>query len=106
MSELQRYELKTYGGSGLPFMQNDDDGRFVDVDEAHDLIASLRQKIAELETDAARYRWLRLRHWYSDRLVVVVDPKNSVKLGVDCPSMDRLDDAIDAEMKQGGTNHD
>lgn len=48
--------------------------------------------------DAERYRWLRAQHWDTSPLAVVVDPKNSVKLGRDCPSKDRLDEAIDREM--------
>lgn len=35
-------------------------------------------------------------------MAVVCDPKKSVKLGYDCPSGDRLDEAIDAAMKRSG----
>lgn len=53
-----------------------------------------------IRLDAARYRWLRQQNWNDGVLGVVVNPKTAVKLGHDCPSLDRLDDAIDAEMKQ------
>lgn len=46
--------------------------------------------------DAARYRWLRTQHWHGSALCVVANPKQAVKLGHDCPSMERLDDLIDA----------
>lgn len=51
---------------------------------------------ADAEKDAARYRWLREQHWNESPMVVVCDPKTSVKLGFDCPSSTRLDEAIDA----------
>jgi hypothetical protein len=51
---------------------------------------------ADAEKDAARYRWLRQQHWNEADMAVVCDPKKSVKLGFDCPSGERLDDAIDA----------
>lgn len=50
--------------------------------------------------DAARYRWLRKQNWNDGELAVVVDPKKSVRLGHDCPSLDRLDAAIDDAMKR------
>lgn len=46
--------------------------------------------------DAARYRKLRAMNWHDSPLCVVANPRQAVKLGYDCPSMDRLDDAIDA----------
>lgn len=49
----------------------------------------------ELASDAERYRWLRLQNWNTSPLCVVVQPKEAVKLGHDCPSGDRLDIAID-----------
>jgi len=48
------------------------------------------------EQDAERYRWLRSQHWNTGLLAVVADPKAAIKLGYDCPSLDRLDEAIDA----------
>jgi hypothetical protein len=48
--------------------------------------------------DAARYRWLREQNWNNCDLCVVVNPKDTVRLGSDCPSGDRLDAAIDAAM--------
>lgn len=69
---------------------NVDSARTDGAEEAEDYVGVLR--------DAERYRWLRAQHWGTSPLVVVVDPKNSVKLGRDCPSKDRLDEAIDREM--------
>jgi hypothetical protein len=46
--------------------------------------------------DAERYRWLREQFWNESELCLVRYPKDAVKLGYDCPSLDRLDYAIDA----------
>jgi hypothetical protein len=59
------------------------------------------------QIDAERYRWLRAQHHSESTLCVVTDPKKSVKLGMDCPSQERLDSIIDkaiAEQKRG--SHD
>lgn len=53
-----------------------------------------------IRLDAARYRWLRSQNWNDGRLAVVVDPKRSVKPGHDCPSLNRLDEMIDEQMKR------
>jgi hypothetical protein len=50
------------------------------------------------EIDAKRYRWLRGQNWNDSLLAVVADPKDAVKLGQDCPSLERLDEQIDAAM--------
>ena len=49
----------------------------------------------ELEK-AEMYSWLRNQTWDSGILAVVLNPKNAVKLGYDCPSGDRLDAVIRA----------
>lgn len=51
---------------------------------------------AALLKDAERYRWLREQYWNDGALCVVATPKVAVKLGHDCPSLERLDAAIDA----------
>lgn len=48
--------------------------------------------------DAGRYRWLRSQDWFASPLCVVRSPKQAVKPGQDCPSLSRLDAAIDAAM--------
>ncbi|MFM0058508.1 hypothetical protein PQR64_23080 [Paraburkholderia phytofirmans] len=48
--------------------------------------------------DAARYRWLRRQQWNEADMFVVAGSKLQVRLGTDCPSLVRLDDAIDAAM--------
>lgn len=48
---------------------------------------------------AERYQWLRTQNWDTGLLAVVADPKAAVKLGRDCPSLDRLDEAIDAAIQ-------
>ncbi|CAE6899696.1 hypothetical protein [Paraburkholderia domus] len=48
--------------------------------------------------DAARYRWLRRQHWNEADMFVVAGSKSQVRLGTDCPSLVRLDDAIDAAL--------
>ena len=57
---------------------------------------ALAAEKARLDTDAARYRWLRGQHWYAADMAVVCHPKEAVKLGSYCPSGQLLDDAIDA----------
>jgi hypothetical protein len=54
---------------------------------------------AELKRDAERYRWLREQSWTS-KVCAVAEPSQSVKLGYDCPSCYRLDEAIDAAMQE------
>lgn len=53
-------------------------------------------ELDELHRDAERYRWLRAQNWNEAPLCVVARPKEAVRLGYDCPSLDRLDAAIDA----------
>ena len=54
--------------------------------------------------DAERYRWLREQQWNTASLFVVAGSKDRVRLGTDCPSLDRLDEAIDAAIKQQETS--
>ncbi|MGT2429291.1 hypothetical protein ACU4HD_12190 [Cupriavidus basilensis] len=55
---------------------------------------------SEDKRDAARYRWLRERHWNESTLFVVAGHHSLVRLGTDCPSDERLDAAIDAAMSR------
>ena len=66
--------------------------------EADCEIAALRFALDEVRKEAARYRWLRAQNWNDGLLAVVADPKDAIKLGYDCPSLDRLDEQIDAAM--------
>jgi hypothetical protein len=52
------------------------------------------EQLRRMAADAARYRWLRAQHWHDGPMCVVVAPKQSVKLGADCPSEERLDALI------------
>ena len=66
-------------------------------------VAEQAQIDSDAQRDAERYRWLRKQHWNEGVLCVVAQPKKSVKLGRDCPSLDRLDCFIDAARSaQGG----
>jgi len=56
-------------------------------------------EIQALRKDAERYRRLRGMTWHSSPLCVVSIPKKSVRPGLDCPSGDRMDAAIDAAME-------
>lgn len=60
--------------------------------------SDVNDELAAIKRDAERYRWLREQHWNEAKLCVVAQPKNSVKLGCDCPSFDRLDNLIDELM--------
>lgn len=64
-------------------------------------LASQAQSEGAALRDALRYRWLRAQHWDDAQLGVVRYPKASVKLGHDCPSLERLDEAIDAALFAG-----
>ena len=56
----------------------------------------LEGDIMALCTEAAqRYLWLREQHWSSNKLCVVMNPKQAVKLGEYCPSGDLLDKEVD-----------
>ena len=56
-------------------------------------VVRLEAQRDELLQDAKRYRWLREQHWSKDGLCVTY--AHAVKLGYDCPSGERLDEAID-----------
>lgn len=45
--------------------------------------------------DAERYRKLRACFWHDSPLAVVEHPKEAVKLGYNCPSMEQLDTLVD-----------
>lgn len=59
-------------------------------------LTAAEDRLAAVSADAERYRWLREQEWSASKLCVVVEPKRAVKLGHDCPSLHRLDEAIDA----------
>jgi hypothetical protein len=58
--------------------------------------AGVEAKFLEILGNDQRYRWLRAQHWSSGLLAVVAEPKDSIKLGCDCPSLERLDKFIDS----------
>jgi len=64
--------------------------------------ARLERELEEAREDEKRYRWLRQQHWSEADLCAVAFPKDAVKLGHDCPSLERLDAAIDAARKKQG----
>ncbi|MFT0547462.1 hypothetical protein ACMHYO_14165 [Allopusillimonas ginsengisoli] len=57
-------------------------------------------EVVGMRLDAERYRALRGMWWHDSPLCVVSRPKESLRLGVDCPTTGRLDAAIDAAMKE------
>ena len=52
---------------------------------------------------AEMYRWLREQTWFSSPLCVVMNPKQNLKLGSDCPSFSRLDEYIRKHTSPGTT---
>ncbi len=65
-----------------------------------DALVVLLDAVKERAEDAKRYRWLRARNWSDSPLSVVRNPKEAVKLGHECPTGERLDNMIDAAMKE------
>jgi hypothetical protein len=67
---------------------------------------TILEQLQRQAKDAARYRWLRQQDWFDGELCVLRDPKKvltrGIGLGADCPSLDRLDAAIDAAMNVRG----
>lgn len=90
------------------------DTRVMEPTEAYPLVASDKiifaraieqavlqsPEIQELRRDAELYRTLRKMRWNDSPLCVVRNPKESVRLGSDCPSDERLDLMILAAMEQ------
>ncbi len=77
-----------------------------DARKMQEMVEYARQLERELQAalvDADRYRWLRRQHWEKSNLFVIAGGKSRISLGVDCPSLDRLDAAIDAA-ETGGAN--
>jgi len=64
--------------------------------------ALLTAEIDRLRKDAERYRWLRLQHWHDSTLAVVLNPRESIKLGYTSPSKTHLDELIDEALKGSG----
>lgn len=60
---------------------------------------SVPEQVRRMAKDAERYRWLRMADWWNSPLCVIRDPKQQAKPGTDCPSRDRLDEAIDAALQ-------
>lgn len=54
----------------------------------------LKAEVEALRKHAELYRALRTMHWHSSPLAVVRNPKLAIKPGHDCPSDERLDEAI------------
>lgn len=67
-------------------------------------VLSLLDELEAFRKDAGRYRLLRQAHWWESPLCVVRDPKRQVKPGTDCPSGERLDEAVDTLKSQEARN--
>lgn len=68
-------------------------------------IDELEETIKDLQLAADRYNFLREQQWNTSPIAVVKYPKDNVKLGSDCPSMERLDEIIDVCMKREKVLH-
>lgn len=79
-----------------------DDGRRMQP-ELVEYAKQIRTDLAAARADAERYRWLRAQHWDEAPLAVVAHAKQAVKPGHDCPSLERLDAAIDSARKAPAT---
>jgi len=58
-------------------------------------VALLVRELERAMKDAERYQKLRKQHWSKNDIAVVMFPKDNVKLGAQCPSMEILDKIID-----------
>lgn len=72
------------------------------MQEHQDALSEMRGRMEGAERDAARYRWLRVQYWDESPIACVASPKRAVKPGQDCPSLERLDAAIDAALSPPG----
>lgn len=81
-------------GSSDPKSERYDHGAFL-WDWYGEGLQALEQLERDAE-DAARYRTLREQDWDTALLCVVANPKETVRLGTDCPSRERLDQMVDA----------
>lgn len=69
-----------------------------EADQLRMTVHNARIELAEVGKDAARYLWLRERHWSESNLFVIAGHHSLVQLGTHCPSGDELDSVIDAAM--------
>jgi hypothetical protein len=65
--------------------------------ELQDLCDKQALRLAAAETYARRYRWLRQQHWSAGTLAVVAQPR-ILPVGIYCPSLELLDQEIDAAL--------
>lgn len=102
ISEYRRFVVEDGKGSMRAIREEDEPTlfRYFALIAAAPLSADAAQEQAD-KRDAERYRWLRKEHWSNGLFCVVRNPKKSVKLGMDCPSLELLDNAIDACIKFG-----
>lgn len=61
---------------------------------------ALQARVVALETDAARYFKLRAGHWSDGDQTLVVVRSKSLRVGVQTYSAEKLDEAIDAALKE------
>ncbi|MEK6298571.1 MAG: hypothetical protein V4793_45925 [Paraburkholderia tropica] len=67
--------------------------------EAREFFGTMLDRCNAAEDDAERYRWLRKQLWNESSIFVVACHHSAVRLGTDCPSVERLDEAIDTARK-------
>ena len=67
----------------------------IDPQTSQEILESMRTN-EENSIEAGRYRKLRAKHWH-DGGITVVEEASSIKLGCQTLSLERLDDALDAE---------
>ncbi|WP_186122330.1 hypothetical protein [Burkholderia gladioli] len=64
--------------------------------------AAVPSDTTALRDNAERYLTLRAQQWESSNLFIVAGGKSAIRLGVDCPSLERLDAAVDALRGESG----
>ena len=94
-----RHMMELSEGSDIGYVEQKHNSDFIAAANP-EVILELIDEIESLKKDAARYRWLRKQNWFDSDIAVVRSPNESIKIGYDCPSTERLDDYIDNEMKE------
>ena len=96
MSEEKDYSVLADMGEVILLQEN----RIKDLEsqllQSKTELAEAKKEALSAQRDQARYHWIRQQNWCDSDMCVVTKPRDNLKLGSYCPSLEFLDDAIDA----------